>query len=275
MPPTPATAPPRKIEPGLIRLIPETGWISLAKLKPGCEPDALERACQRLGIEVDTSDHRRAGLIRVEDIEKYVGPARARAIRYGNANDKPDMLRADAAAHLLGVFYSDDSGPVLAVSRGETIALAERRGVLVDRSPAVPVVSRSGLIWLKRILDVERKYPIADADWFDGEKALPEMRKASSVFMSPATKIDTSDFNNPRAVDAVETDLIDRCRLIGVRWKKHRGKPWEAPGPARVVGFDLFRLYGIEMPGADVATYREMMDAAHESVIPSKTSPVP
>lgn len=233
-------------------ILPDDKFISLgtlANMLGGC-PEKLESLCRQRGLEVDSSGKGWPAM-RVEDLDTLLGPARGRSIRYGL---KPEMCRASAAYHILNI------------AQGEVVALAERRGVLVDRSPSTPELSRSGVIVLARILQAEREFPILDSDWIRGEMVAPRLRSAMNTHVV-TDHVDVSDVNAPK-IDP-DAELVTRCSWMGIRFRKEKTGKFTY-GRVQVVGFDLYRLLGIELPTMNIEAYREMTAAAFAAVLPSQ-----
>ena len=235
--------------------IPDDGHISLATVARaigGGDPDALENSCRRKGIHVESSGSG-WGRIAVADLETLIGATSTRTVM---RSYKPEMTRFTALGGVLGVHY------------GETLRLAELRGVLVDKTLAVPEVSRSGAISLRKILDVERDLPIEEGDWFEGVDVRGAVAHAMRThIVGPESDDVPADRDEPR--QDPDASLLARCGWSGVRWRRPRLHRWSAPGRVQCCGFDLYRLLGVAAPGADVALYLEKMTFAYEAVFPS------
>jgi len=236
--------------------IPDAGLIGLSAICRaigGGDPDALENQCLRLGIPVEP-DGPGWGRIRTADVERLVGPIQARTVL---RNYRPEMVRFTSLGGLLGVHP------------GEALRLCELRGVLVDKAPAVPEVSRSGASYLRRILDVERAMVLDDSDWFAGPFVLGQLKAALRTQANGPADV-RSDRNQPQ-VDP-DWPLVERCGWAGVRWKRKSPLRWTR-GRVHASGFDAFRLTGVAFEGADVPTYLEKMLCAHQSVFPTAGDP--
>ena len=235
--------------------IPDTEWISLAPIANtfGGHPEYYERQAEKLGIELE-SRGRGWPYVRARDLDAFIGPDKARSFRRSAG---PEWVRATIAAGLVGV------------ADNEVIALAERRGVTVNRSFGAPMISRGGAIVLARILDREQSYPVDDGDWIRADVALPFIRKAQGTLVSGwgQDDIDLTDPDEPRFSDETARELACRCRWMGIRYRRPKLDRFRR-GALAVCGFDLFRLLDISsLPGQDLDAYRAAMAAAYEGVM--------
>lgn len=247
--------------------IPDNLYVSLATLANSDlgHPETLAHRAEELGIAVERRG-RGWGYIRMGDLDRLIGPAKASSFRRTN---EPDWLPTARVSGLVGI------------DPGEIIAVAERRGVAVRRSFGTPMISRSAGITLGRILDTERSYPVADTDWVRAEVALPRLRQAQTTLLSGGVMgdfeaIDLTDPNEPRFHSETLREIAWRCRLVGIRYRRPR-LDRHRRGPLAVCGYDLYRLLNIEgLPGQDLDAYRAASSAAYESVIgkplPSESS---
>jgi hypothetical protein len=244
-------------------LLPDDGWISIATIANAMSghPDPIISAAERLGIPMETG--RGWPAVRVQDLEALVGPQWARSLRYGR---DPELIRRDPAAELLGVHHS------------EVVALCVRRGVLVDQTRGEALLSRSGVIILRRLLGREQRAPIAATDWLRGELALARVRAVQATVRVPAfgtDAIDVTDPNRPRRPDLADLELVERLGWLQCRWKREQlGKT--TYGKVLACGFDLYRLLGVEgLPGQDLESYRAIMGLAYEEIVGPAPQPTP
>jgi hypothetical protein len=244
-------------------------WINLGSVAMGihcCDPDALIRKVEGLSLELAQATGAGWPSIRRRDLPALVGEPAARGIAANQGRFGVEFVSGNAAGHQLPI----------PTESSERMALAERRGVMVDRTGGSGArASRSGLVTLRRILERERAAsrpsdrPGRDGrdpeeagcdDWVPGERALPLMRRAMKVHPVREIAIDVTDRNRPR--EDPDAELVERCGAVGVRWRKSRTGRYSR-GRAEVVGFDLYRLLGITLPGMDLGRYAELMHQAY------------
>jgi hypothetical protein len=249
--------------------IPNDGLMSLGIIanKTGGNPEALADKFHKAGLPVEHTG-RAWGWVRKRDLPLIFGPDRARSLLFGL---EFELATAGPAGHILGV------------AGGEAIPLCERRGVAVRRTTVHPAASRTGCMYLRKILDYEDTFIIDESDWVDARVALPRIQAAQSTVLSGGCRpdwqdmdVDYSDPSTPRADPYAEA--VVRCRWLRIRCSRVGSRRRTVRGPLRVPRFDLFRLLGIRWPDADIARYQEMIAEAHQAVLgdvnPSPSSPV-
>jgi hypothetical protein len=217
--------------------IPDDNWVGLQVVVAylGCDRPLLERQVEQLGIPPD-----RTASIRRGDLARLVGPVAARTITHFIDTFGPEAVGVDGAASLLKV----DSRHVL--------GLVQRRGVLVGRSSGESVMGRSGVVSLARILERERAFPILEDDFLPVPEEIPQPRRARHLAFLRSVR------SRPPVGDSTEPE---RYRGIGIRCREGAGGR-SVPGRVQWVGFDLYRLLGLERPGMRLEAYCQMMDRA-------------
>lgn len=237
--------------------IPDVRFIRLAEVSAAMGEGTfcahLERECTRLGIETLVAGDR-AKRIRMRDLPKLVTPPVARTVEH---TYQPLNCRTGVAGDILGVWHTEVAG------------LCGRRGVLVIRITHEPVMPLGSVYTLRRILDVERSFPIEEDDYFPVARVLPRLREVQTTQVSagPGAIMTTAEY-----IEADQTrELEERCGWVGVRCvlrgeRGHMGRIFN--GRRHAVGLDLYRLCNIVMDPARVPGYQELMAEAYEKIVP-------
>lgn len=264
MPKTLAPADPAslKIPAELQPMLPETGWVRLGVLarSVGIVPDYIMNHILRNGVDYQAGEPGQpwSNSVRIEALDELIGPEKARQARYGVAK-APETVDVHASAY----------SPMPGIAVGEVAALASRRGVPGEYGRPVRL-NRAALTWLIRILDAEKALPIDDDDFYDRAAVGDLVRAAASCVVF--SEVDANPHlyaDDPASAELVhDREFVDFLKFVGARWRKATVARWRTGRP-EACGFDLYRLYGVAAPGADVAEYREMMRAAYESVVPA------
>ncbi len=210
-------------------------WISMHRLANavgGGGPDDWKTECEKRGIEIRETN----GIwpfVRREDVEKLVGPHKARAVLL---DDGPDWYRRQVIGQVLGIQHA------------AAAFVIRLRGVMNREGGGGTEASGAEVAILRRNLGRESQMPVEADDWVpaDGIESLLD-RAINGAFVTSVTDDELyavdPETGTPR--HNPYTRLIMKLGLItGIRWKTASTVKY-GPRQLLVNAFDLYRLAGV------------------------------
>jgi hypothetical protein len=220
--------------------------------RAGRDPHSLGERARSLGLDVVPSVGAAGIAVRVADLGRLLSPAELEAIR-------PDLGELEAEA--IGLQTARNLTGLKSLRDRDLVELLARRGVAVDRTSGRPEVSMSQVIWFSRILAAERRHRNGESDLHPASVALPLLRRA----MSAGPGDDDMDPDAELEWYSERLDIRGDTRPVD---NGYRTRSVPTAG-----GWDLFRLAGILVPGADVEGYRRRLSEARAAVLGSPDRP--